>query len=247
MRRGFRSSTGSTSCTPGRCRARSHRCRSRAPRAATSGTTTATATSTSPRRSSTLNLGHQHPKVVAAIKEQAEKLATIGPPMAHETRSELARLLAEVTPGDLDMTFFTNGGAEANENADQAGALGHRAPQDRRPLPLATTARRQARSRSPATRGAGRPSRASPASCACSTRTRTAARPAHPAMPCAGLLAGGAASRGDPAVRGAADRRGRHHGDGRPAPTASSSRPPATCSRSARSATATASCSSSTR
>src|SRR5438094_4028055 len=62
-------------------------------------------------------LGHQHPKVVAAIKEQAEKLTTIGPPMAHETRSELARLLDEVTPGDLTMSFFTNGGAEANENA----------------------------------------------------------------------------------------------------------------------------------
>jgi taurine--2-oxoglutarate transaminase len=64
-----------------------------------------------------VNLGHQHPKVVAAIKEQAEKLTTIGPPMAHETRSELARLLDEVTPGDLTMSFFTNGGAEANENA----------------------------------------------------------------------------------------------------------------------------------
>src|SRR5437588_6639471 len=64
-----------------------------------------------------VNLGHQHPKVVAAIVEQAQKLTTIGPPMAHETRSELARLLAEVTPGDLTMSFFTNGGAEANENA----------------------------------------------------------------------------------------------------------------------------------
>src|SRR5881398_700686 len=64
-----------------------------------------------------VNLGHQHPKVVAAIKEQAEKLTTIGPRMAHETRSELGRRLAEVTPGDLTMSFFTNGGAEANENA----------------------------------------------------------------------------------------------------------------------------------
>src|SRR5205809_3602893 len=64
-----------------------------------------------------VNLGHQHPKVVAAIVEQAEKLTTIGPPMAHETRSELARLIAEVTPGALSMAFFTNGGAEANENA----------------------------------------------------------------------------------------------------------------------------------
>src|SRR2546423_1087845 len=64
-----------------------------------------------------VSIGHQHPKVVAAIKEQADKLTTIGPPMAHEARSELARLLAEVPRGDLTMSFFTNGGAEANENA----------------------------------------------------------------------------------------------------------------------------------
>jgi taurine--2-oxoglutarate transaminase len=64
-----------------------------------------------------VSIGHQHPRVVAAIKEQAERLCTIGPPMATEPRSELGRLLAEVTPGDLTMSFFTNGGAEANENA----------------------------------------------------------------------------------------------------------------------------------
>ncbi len=64
-----------------------------------------------------LALGHQHPKLVAAIKEQADRLCTIGPPMANDRRSELARLLAEVTPGNLAMSFFTNGGAEANENA----------------------------------------------------------------------------------------------------------------------------------
>jgi taurine--2-oxoglutarate transaminase len=64
-----------------------------------------------------LSLGHQHPKLVAAIKDQADKLCTIGPPMATEARSTLARMLAEVTPGDLAMSFFTNGGAEANENA----------------------------------------------------------------------------------------------------------------------------------
>ena len=64
-----------------------------------------------------VSIGHQHPKVVAAIKEQADKLCTIGPPMATEPRSTLARLLAEITPGDLEMSFFTNGGAEANENA----------------------------------------------------------------------------------------------------------------------------------
>ncbi|MEX2645446.1 MAG: aminotransferase class III-fold pyridoxal phosphate-dependent enzyme [Gaiellaceae bacterium] len=64
-----------------------------------------------------VSIGHQHPKVIAAIKEQAERLTTIGPPMATESRSTLGRLLAEVTPGDLSMSFFTNGGAEANENA----------------------------------------------------------------------------------------------------------------------------------
>ncbi|HEU5213491.1 MAG TPA: aminotransferase class III-fold pyridoxal phosphate-dependent enzyme, partial [Gaiellaceae bacterium] len=64
-----------------------------------------------------VSIGHGHPKVIAAIKEQAEKLCTIGPPMATEARSTLARMLAEVTPGDLTMSFFTNGGAEANENA----------------------------------------------------------------------------------------------------------------------------------
>src|SRR5262245_52043269 len=64
-----------------------------------------------------VSIGHQHPKLIAAIKEQAERLCTIGPPMATESRSRLGRLLAEVMPGDLDMSFFTNGGAEANENA----------------------------------------------------------------------------------------------------------------------------------
>src|SRR5438445_2897430 len=64
-----------------------------------------------------VSIGHSHPKIVQAIKDQAEKLATIGPPMATESRSRLGKLLAEVTPGDLTMSFFTNGGAEANENA----------------------------------------------------------------------------------------------------------------------------------
>ena len=64
-----------------------------------------------------VSIGHQHPRVIAAIKEQADRLCTIGPPMANDRRSELARLLAEVTPGNLAMSFFTNGGAEANENA----------------------------------------------------------------------------------------------------------------------------------
>ncbi len=70
-----------------------------------------------------VNIGHQHPKIVAAIKEQADRLCTIGPPMANESRSQLGRLLAEVAPGDLSMSFFTNSGAEANENAIKLARL----------------------------------------------------------------------------------------------------------------------------
>jgi taurine---2-oxoglutarate transaminase len=70
-----------------------------------------------------VNIGHQHPKIIAAIKEQADKLCTIGPPMASESRSRLGRLLEDVTPGDLCMSFFTNSGAEANENAIKLARL----------------------------------------------------------------------------------------------------------------------------
>src|SRR5688572_31939030 len=59
-----------------------------------------------------MNIGHQHPKVVAAIKEQADVLCMIAPGHANATRSRLARMLAERAPGDLDRVFFTNGGAE---------------------------------------------------------------------------------------------------------------------------------------
>ncbi|AEN10927.1 MULTISPECIES: aspartate aminotransferase family protein [unclassified Streptomyces] len=63
------------------------------------------------------NIGYQHPVVVAAIQEQAGKLATFAPAFAIEARSEAARMIAARTPGDLDKIFFTNGGAEAVENA----------------------------------------------------------------------------------------------------------------------------------
>jgi len=63
------------------------------------------------------NLGHQHPRVVRAIQEQAGRLCFVAPSFANDQRGTLGRLLAEVTPGDLSMSFFTNGGAEANENA----------------------------------------------------------------------------------------------------------------------------------
>lgn len=69
------------------------------------------------------NIGHQHPKVVAAIQAKAARLCTIAPGFAEESRSEAARLIAERTPGDLDKIFFTNGGAEANENAIRMARL----------------------------------------------------------------------------------------------------------------------------
>jgi taurine--2-oxoglutarate transaminase len=71
-----------------------------------------------------VNIGHQHPKLVAAIQEQAGRLCTIAPFHANEMRSEAARLITDLAPGDLDMVFFTNGGTEAVENAVRL-ARGH--------------------------------------------------------------------------------------------------------------------------
>jgi taurine--2-oxoglutarate transaminase len=64
-----------------------------------------------------VNIGHQHPRLVAAIQEQAARLCTVAPSFANDKRGEAARLIAELAPGDLNKVFFTNGGAEANENA----------------------------------------------------------------------------------------------------------------------------------
>lgn len=63
------------------------------------------------------NLGHQHPDIVQAIKDQADKLCYIGPAMGSDVRSELAALIEQITPSNLTSTFFTTGGAAANESA----------------------------------------------------------------------------------------------------------------------------------
>ena len=63
------------------------------------------------------NIGHQHPKVVKAIQDQAAELCFVYPGNATEARALLGKRMAEVTPGKLKKTFFTLGGAEANENA----------------------------------------------------------------------------------------------------------------------------------
>jgi taurine--2-oxoglutarate transaminase len=69
------------------------------------------------------NIGHQHPKVVAAIQEQAAKLCTIAPQHANDARSEAAHLVAGLAPAGLEHVFFTNGGAEAVEHAIRMARL----------------------------------------------------------------------------------------------------------------------------
>jgi taurine---2-oxoglutarate transaminase len=70
-----------------------------------------------------VNIGYQHPKLIAAIQEYAAKMTTIQPAFANDARSEAARLIAELAPGDLNRIFFTNGGAEATENAMRMAKL----------------------------------------------------------------------------------------------------------------------------
>jgi len=64
-----------------------------------------------------LNIGHQHPKVIHAIQEQAASLCYAHPSMATEPRGLAGKKIADITPGSLKKTFFCLGGAEANENA----------------------------------------------------------------------------------------------------------------------------------
>jgi taurine--2-oxoglutarate transaminase len=64
-----------------------------------------------------VNIGHGDERVIKAISEQAATLAYANPFMATEVRARLGEKLAEITPGDIDTFFFTNGGADANENA----------------------------------------------------------------------------------------------------------------------------------
>jgi taurine--2-oxoglutarate transaminase len=63
------------------------------------------------------NIGHQHPKVIAGIKKQADLLATIAPQHANETRSIAAQKIVAHAESHLNKVFFTNGGADAVENA----------------------------------------------------------------------------------------------------------------------------------
>src|SRR5213083_998176 len=70
-----------------------------------------------------VNIGHGDERVIRAIKEQAEILPSANPFMPTDVRARLSANLAEITPGDIDAFFFTNGGAEANENAIRIARL----------------------------------------------------------------------------------------------------------------------------
>ena len=64
-----------------------------------------------------LNLGHQHPAIVEAIKAQADRLCTVAPTFANDVRGQAARMIVERAGAGFSKVFFTNGGAEATENA----------------------------------------------------------------------------------------------------------------------------------
>ncbi|TAM71016.1 MAG: aspartate aminotransferase family protein [Microbacteriaceae bacterium] len=70
-----------------------------------------------------LNIGHQHPAVIEGIKRQAEQLATIAPATANLSRGEAAARIVEHAPDGFNKVFFTNGGADANENAIRMARL----------------------------------------------------------------------------------------------------------------------------
>ena len=70
-----------------------------------------------------VNIGHGDERVIHAIQQQASKLTYANPYAASEPRGILGQLLAEISPGNLKKSFFTNGGSEANENAIKIARL----------------------------------------------------------------------------------------------------------------------------
>ena len=70
-----------------------------------------------------VNIGHSHPHVIAAIKKQLDTLIYAYPGMATEIRATLSKRLASLVPGNINTFFYTLGGAEANENAIKAARL----------------------------------------------------------------------------------------------------------------------------
>ncbi|MEO7349359.1 MAG: aspartate aminotransferase family protein, partial [Terrimesophilobacter sp.] len=70
-----------------------------------------------------VNIGHQHPSVISAIQEQAATLATIAPATVNRQRGEAAKRIVDRAPDGFNKVFFTNGGADANENAIRMARL----------------------------------------------------------------------------------------------------------------------------
>jgi taurine---2-oxoglutarate transaminase len=70
-----------------------------------------------------VNAGHGNARIIKAIQDQAATLAYANPFMATEPRARLGAKLAEISPGDINVFFFTNGGSEANENAIKLARL----------------------------------------------------------------------------------------------------------------------------
>jgi taurine--2-oxoglutarate transaminase len=70
-----------------------------------------------------VNIGHQHPKVVKAIQDQAALLSTIAPQHANDARNNAAKRIVELASPNMSKVFFTNGGADAVENAIRMARL----------------------------------------------------------------------------------------------------------------------------
>lgn len=64
-----------------------------------------------------LNVGHNCRPIIEAIKEQAEKYCYLSPSYGSEPRAKLAKMVVDLMPDNMGKVFFTNGGADANENA----------------------------------------------------------------------------------------------------------------------------------
>ena len=69
------------------------------------------------------NIGHRHPRVLAAVRDQLDRLPMSVRTMPSAPQAELAERLAALTPGDLQYAFFANSGAEANEGAIKLARL----------------------------------------------------------------------------------------------------------------------------
>ena len=63
------------------------------------------------------NVGHRHPKVVKAVTDQLKRQALHSQDLLDPLRAMLAKILADITPGDLKYSFFTNSGTESVEAA----------------------------------------------------------------------------------------------------------------------------------